>query len=297
MAFVIDKYVYDSAALASDLFSNTCSSCVILRDDDATTGFTDAVDAMQNALDVLPEIGSAHPTQANFRVSDVKILRMEGPQQCRAIINYVDWNAVVTGIRISSVIEYVPSNYDVKDDGTLDAPVGVVYDATVLDANKNIDPGSPSATNSTQIGELTIPIPRLSVRITRTDVGPPEGYASHYEMSRAISGRTNSETFWSEDPDSWLCTGVENNWKPLADYSGSTPTFNVWESSIEFVFKEEGWYQLVAYIDSNTGRPNGNVGKPSTFSPGSAANGAQVFQIAGQVDFTTLGLPDITEYE
>jgi hypothetical protein len=185
--------------------------------------------------------------------------------------------AFLLDMRISSAVEYIPSNFDIATTGLRNALAKVRYLNNILG----------NTTESSRIAQLSIPRNRKTVTIVQAE---PTNYASTSHATKSgYCAFTNSETFWGGAARTWLCTALESQWTGFND--------KPWHTTYQFVYNPDQWTGVAYFNDQSLGLPMQNIVAPANFNPGTESvspYGCKVFRIAGEVDFTTLLLPDFT---
>lgn len=192
--------------------------------------------------------------------------------------------AFLLDMRIGGAIEWIPSNYDI--DATTGEPNNVAQVRYKFTGATGSGSGPGSGQVVRTIG-LSIPRNRKTVTIVQSEPASFNGM-SHLALAGKCSF-VNSATFWGGAPRTWLCTALEPQWTGFPDLP--------WNTTYQFVYKPEQWTEVAYFQDQNLNIPFQDIQKPANFNPGTESvspYGAKVFRIAGEFDFTTLSLPNIT---
>lgn len=180
-------------------------------------------------------------------------------------------------MRITSAVEYIPSNFDIKTDGTRNTIAFVRYLSAIMG----------NTTAAQRVAQLNIPRNRKTITIVQAE---PTSYAgtTHYAKS-GYCAFTNSSTFWGGASRTWLCTALESQWTGFYD--------KPWRTTYQFVYNPDQWTGIAYFNDQSLGLPMQDILAPANFDPGTESAspyGCKVFRIAGEADFAALNLPNPT---
>lgn len=201
------------------------------------------------------------------------------------IASFDSANSYLLDMRITAAVEFVPSNYSIKADGLRDvfAKVRYLFSGTSSGSGS----GSGSSSPYERIAQLNVPQNRKCVTIVRSESASLGGITHFNKASKCAF--TNSTDFWGSPARTWLCTALESSWTGFYD--------RPWQTNYQFVYNPNQWTGVAYFEDQSLKIPMKNITPPANFDPGTESAspyGCKVFRIAGEHDFTTFGLPDIT---
>ncbi len=178
-------------------------------------------------------------------------------------------------MKLSSAIQYVPSNYPITTAGIRDSVFAKVRYLV-----------SGTSTPYQRIAQLSVPQNRRCVTIVQAE---PAGSSSAHFNKMDNCSFTNSSTFWGKPARTWLCTALESDWTGFYD--------KPWRTTYQFVFNPNQWTGVAYFQDQSLNLPMNDIVAPANFDPGTESvspYGCKVFRISGESDFNALNLPDIT---
>jgi hypothetical protein len=180
---------------------------------------------------------------------------------------------------LTAAVEWVPSNFDINNQGLRNAFAKVRYLFPTKD--KPFE----------RIAQLSVPNRRKCITIVQSEPnasGSDPMTNSHFNKMNFVSF-TNSTTFWGGAPRTWLCTAIESRWTGFYD--------KPWNVTYQFVYNPNQWTGVAYFEDQSLKLPMKDILPPANFDPGTESAlpyGCKCFQIAGTSDFNALGLPNIT---
>lgn len=261
----------------------------------SVTGLNPAIDVRPQILPTATSVG-AFPTPGTFpatmpdgralidnpmRVEAVRVVKAScgkaivDVDMMSRIASFDSANSYLLDMRITAAVEFVPSNYSITTGGIRDvfAKVRYLFNGT--------------ATPYQRIAQLNVPQNRKCVTIVRSESASLGGISHFTKASQCAF--VNSTTFWGTPARTWLCTALESSWTGFYD--------RPWQANYQFVYNPNQWTGVAYFEDQSLKLPMKDISPPADFNPGTESAspyGCKVFRIAGEVDFTALGLPDIT---
>ena len=215
----------------------------------------------------LPTLYDPHPTISGVFAQEIRAAPM-GTKSDKIDLTVVWSNPELTTVEPDPVV----------DPGTIYTSAGLQEVETRFDKDgvQITLTRTVGADTETQTGIATLQIPVIIYGVQRRETGNPSLKA------RANIGRVNSLPIWGEDARRWLCTRLDGT---STDF-GSTYTVNYEFQRSELLRYSptdtySSWDALLVFEDDE-GRPIENP----VFG-----ESMKTVQIAGEVDFNTLGLP------
>lgn len=264
------------------------------------------VEGLNPAVDIRPQIGptgsttGCFPTPGTFpatmpdgkplidspmRVTYLKVLKawcgggfVEVGMENR-IGTFDQSGTYLLDMRLTAAVEWVPSNFDITTAGVRGALAKVRYLF------------SGTAAPFERIAQLSVPNRRKCVTIVQSEPnwsGSDPLLNSHFHRLN-FNSFTNSTTFWGDPPRTWLCTAMESAWTGFFD--------KPWNTTYQFVYNPNQWTGVAYFEDQSLRLPMKDISAPANFDPGTESAspyGCKVFRIAGEADFNSLNMPNIT---
>ena len=208
----------------------------------------------------IPAYGEVHPYAFSSYVS-ARNVETVSPDACQITITF----APITGTSGSIPSETSPV--------VLEIGTALVQTTTELDnADAQMDvshtylTGDKAGLTDLQGGTVDIQVPQMVARCSRLEPGSPKAKSLTY------TGKVNSITWNGDPPRTWLCMPI------VGRTSGLSQPYEV---TYEFMYREQTWDALVAYIDPDTGQ------RPPNLVP---TEGLKTFEVYPEIDFTPLNV-------